>query len=214
MTDPSASGEEIDWLLSGPWATLAFLVIAAVAVLLVGNLLARARRGGRARASFDLEVARMESLPVTPSDQVAAGPAHVEGVVASSTGSLGGPLGRPRIYQNRAGSDRKTAVGTELFLVRDARGQVAIENIEEGRVLAPVESGGPHDVVALYIGDRVQVLGVFETDVRGDPETPHLRVYGSFGSKGQVQVKVLERPKPPADADNESTGDDPPGDKP
>lgn len=204
--------EDITWLLSGPWGTLALLIVLAVVVLMAGNMMTKMRGTGRARAGFDLEVARMENLTPTPIAQLSAGPAHAVGVISSTTGSLGGPPERARVYMNRAGSDRSTAVGSELIVVEDESGKVAVEELESARVLAPREDAGPHEVIALYVGDRVQLLGHFKAEVHGEEESPTERVYGMFGVDGQVQVKVLERapspePKEPSSED-ESPADE------
>lgn len=191
------ASEDITWLLSGPWGTLAVLIVLAVVVLMAGNMMTKMRGRGRARAGFDLEVARMENLTPTPIAELVSGPAHAVGVVSSTTGSLGGPPERARVYMNRAGSDRSTAVGSELIVVEDESGKVAVEDLESARVLAPREDAGPHEVISLYVGDRVQLLGRFKAEVHGEEESPEQRVYGMFGVDGQVQVKVLERaPKP------------------
>lgn len=192
------AGDELGWLMTSDWSSLAILVMVAVAVLLVGGMLSRgaeARRSARRRRSdFDLEVARMESLPVTATRELVAGPAHVVGTVHSSVGALGGPPERACVYRNRAGSDRSTAVGSSLIVIDDGAGRVSVESLEQARVLAPKQSSdGPHETISLHIGDHVQVLGEFAPEVSGDGD-PATRVYGSFGTAGAVQLKVVERP--------------------
>lgn len=200
----AADGDELSWLFDSSWTTLAMLVMVAVTVLLVGGMLSRnaeqRRAKGRRNADFDLEVAKMERLGRTDIASLAAGPAHVEGIVHSSVGVLGGEPGHECVYRNRAGSDRSTAVGSELIVVADASGRVAVEQLEKARVLAPRRADGPHETISLHVGDRVQVLGVFSPEVSGEGD-PSTRVYGSFGTDGAVQVKVLpalDRAAPPA----------------
>lgn len=198
LAPPHAEGEELGWLFTSQWSTLAVLVMIAVTVLLVGGMLSRNANRRRARArsgpSFDLEVARMETLPVTPAAELIEGPAHLTGVIHSSAGVLGGAPGRECVYRNRAGGDRSTAVGSELIVVADRTGRVAVENLEQARVLAPKRDAGPHETISLHVGDSVQVLGVFAPDP-SDDDDPSERVYGSFGSLGAVQLKVLVPPR-------------------
>lgn len=205
LAPPPAEGEELGWLFTSQWSTLAVLVMIAVAVLLVGGMLSRnaSRRRARSRpgASFDLDVARMDSLPVTPARELAEGPAHVTGVIHSSVGVLGGAPGRECVYRNRAGGDRSTAVGSELIVVADASGRVAVENLEQARVLAPKRETGAHETISLHVGDPVQVLGVFTPDPSDHDDDPSQRVYGSFGSAGAVQLKVLSAARSTASPD-------------
>ncbi len=210
---PEATEEDITWLLSGPWGTLALLIVLAVVVLMAGSMMSKYRGKGRSRVGFDLDVAKMENLPPTPIAELVAGPAHAVGTISSTTGSLGGPPERARVYMNRAGSDRSTAVGSELIVVQDDSGKVAVEELESARVLAPREEAGAHEAISLYVGDRVQVLGQFKPEVHGEDESPAERVYGIFGADGQVQIKALERaPVPEPDEPTGDSTDDTPGD--
>jgi len=194
----AAAGDDLGWLFTSQWSTLAVLVTLAVAVLAVGGMMSRNadRRRARSRkaAGFDLDVARMDALPPTPIRELTRGAAHVTGTVHSSVGVLGGAPGRECVYRNRAGGDRSTAVGSELIVVADETGRVAVEQLEQARVLAPKHDDGRHETISLHIGDRVQVLGTFEPDPSEDDD-PAARVYGSFGSAGAVQVKVLSPPR-------------------
>lgn len=189
-------GDEIDWLLSAPWASLALIMLLAVVVLFAGNILSKSKRrrsAANARPNFDLDVARMESLPAANPAEAKSGAAHFEGVLVSSVGSLGGSPERATVYQNRAGASRSAAVASELVVVQCEGGRISIENLEEARVLAPKQDMGPHKVIRLNLGDRVQILGHFTREVSGDDSDPTQRVYGALGQSGQAQVRVLER---------------------
>jgi hypothetical protein len=207
------NGGELDWLQHGPWATLAVLIAAAVAVLMAGNLVTRRRprRGStRPRGDFDLDVARMQDLPVTAIAEAKAGPVHLEAVLVSSTGSLGGAPGRECVWRNRHAGSRSTAVGSELVIAQDASGQVGVERLEQARVLAPKDPGGArHEFASLYLGDRVQLLGRFRRERYGDDLDPDRRVYGMLGVDSDVQIKLLERPAP----DSPPTKDPSPGEE-
>ncbi|GEM_PF-1541101 len=189
---------EIDWLLQAPWAKVALLTTLAVGVLALTNMVMKRRqggRGGRPRPGFDLRVARLESLPSRPISAAQGGPVHLEGVLARGEGGMGeGPFAC--VYHNRHGSGRATAIAAELVLLRDASGLVGLDGIEAARVIAPREDEGPHDTISLYLGDRVQVLGdlaMFESarEVGGQ------RLVGLMGSLGQIQIRVLDRARPP-----------------
>ena len=194
------SGGEIDWILDGPWAKLALLITVAIAVLTMSNLLMKRRNaagGGRIRGDFDLEVAKMEQLPITPIAQAKAGPVRLEAVLVSTQGSLGGKPGRECVWRNRYGGARSTAVASELVMARDSSGQVGIEDLEGARVLAPKdEGGGKHEFASLYLGDRVELLGYLRAEHHGDAEAASERVYGMMGVDSQVQVRMLERATP------------------
>ena len=191
-----AKSDEIDWLLAAPWASLALVILLAVIVLFAGNILSKGKKrrsAANARPNFDLDVARMESLPAADPSKARDGPVHFEGTVVSSVGLLGGAPERATVYQNRAGASRNAAVASELVVVQCEGGRVAIENLEQARVLAPKEDMGPHKVIRLNLGDKVQLLGHFTREVSGDDDDATQRVYGSLGQSGQAQVRVLHR---------------------
>ncbi len=193
----STVGEEINWLFSAPWGKIFMYGIAAVAVIFLGNLVSnrksRATSGRMAKLDFDIEIARLESLPVQPIGAAKTGKVHFEAIILSATGTLGSKHGKPRIWHNRAGSGRNTAVGVELAVLGDATGQVGVENLETARVIAPRDSSSPHDTVSLYVGDRVQALGIFTADAHGDDPDPSKNIYGMIGSNSQLQLRVLRR---------------------
>lgn len=207
-----AAGDEIDWMFAGPWGTLLVLFAVAAGVLLLSRRMTTKRRrgdGGRKRPDFDLDTARLESLPVSPIAEAVAGPVHLEGVLESSTQSFG--KGRPCVWLNRAGQGRDTAIAAELVMLADATGKAGLENLEGARVIAPREPGATgHDAVALYLGDRVQVLGQFRPEAHGADEAATERVYGLLGSDAPMQVRVLTRAEPSSKTpdDAPTSGDD------
>ncbi|TPV95856.1 MAG: hypothetical protein B7733_07775 [Myxococcales bacterium FL481] len=199
-------------MFDGPWGALLVLFAAAVAVLTVSRRMASGRKregSGRKQPKFDLDTARLESLPVSRIADAEAGSIHLEGVLESSTQSFG--QGRPCVWLNRAGQSSDTAIAAELVILADDTGQVGLENLERARVIAPREPGtAGHDSVALYLGDRVQVLGQFRPE-RYDPSSEdERRVYGLLGSDAPMQIRVLTRAEAPSQTpgDAAASGDD------
>jgi len=171
-----------------------FLALLAIVVLWLGR---RAQNDDpsrpRRRAPIDLDVARMESLPASTIATARPGPCHVEGIIHSAHGGLGGAPGRECVYRNLASGDRATAVAAELVLVADDSGRCALENLDRARVIAPKEGPPSRQFIALHVGDRVQVLGRFTAEHVGEDADATTHVYGSFGSDGYCQVRLLER---------------------
>jgi hypothetical protein len=218
--DPSGSGEDPFSMFAG-WETGQLLVLAAlvpVAVLVFwfgsrqfsrtrGGLRPRGRpffgdagRGGH-DTGWRATVARLEELPPTPIAKAAAGPVRIEGTITSASGNLGGPPEREAVWRNRAGARPDSAVGAEVIVVADPSGRCGVENLEQARVIAPAESHGLHrESVSLYLGDRVEVVGHFEPEPKGDDADPTRLVYGTIGSQGRVQVRLVSRPTDPDDA--------------
>jgi hypothetical protein len=166
--------DDVDWLLDGPWGKVAMLLLGAGVVMLVANLLMRNSRRKRnlGQPDFDLRVSKLEQLPVTPIAQAVRGEVHLEGVLELGDGAL----------------------AAELTLLCDETGVVAISSLESARVIAPKQDSGANEIIALYLGDRVEVVGemsTFET-----PQTAGGReLRGMLGSLGQIQVRVLSRPE-------------------
>ena len=196
--------EELGWLSNAPWAKVGLIITVAVFVLTLGGAMAK-RTPGRLRVAtqgkrdFDLTVAKLESLAVSPIAVASSGPVHFEGVIASANETLGGPAARARVYHNRKGASRQAAVAAQLVLLRDDSGQAALEGLESARVIAasdPKADGRAQapDTISLHIGDRVQVLGYFRAEMHGDDEQAAERVFGVLGEDGQIQVRLLERP--------------------
>ena len=205
--EPEAEQDGINWLLDAPWAKVALLVTLAVGVMVLANARMKARKGGggRRKPDFDLHVAKLEQLPVSTIAAAKAGSIHVVGRLAKGEGALGtGP--RACVYQNRAKSSRATAIAAELILLDDDTALVGLEQLEDARVIAPKEDRGAHDTIALYLGDRVEVVG----ELMLFPEPHDLggrSMRGMLGSLGQIQVRVIERPEP--DDAPDSTPDTP-----
>jgi hypothetical protein len=193
--------DEIGWLTNAPWAKLALLLTIAVIVMFVANIFMQARRnrvGGRHKPDFDLRVAKLEALPVTPIGAAKSGAVHLVGTLRNVAGALGSGE-HACVFQNRAGSSRSTAIATELVLLTDESGTVGIEQLEGARVIAPREEHGPHETIALYLGDRVEVVG--ELLLFDSPETVNDEpLRGLLGSLGQIQVRLIERPRAGVDS--------------
>jgi hypothetical protein len=186
--------EDVDWLLDGPWGKVAILLLGAAAVMLVANVLTRnaKRRRKLAQPDFDLRVAKLEQLRITPIAKAVRGEVHLEGVLELGDGALGTGA-HACVYQNRAKSSRATAIAAELTLLRDETGVVAISSLEGARVIAPKQDSGANEIIALYLGDRVEVVG--ELSTFDTPQTAGGReLHGMLGSLGQIQVRVISRP--------------------
>lgn len=198
---------------SGQLVWLAILVPVAVLVFSVGSRRVRAQLGGRAILprgrtrwvpgherrddEWRTALARLESRPPTPIAAAQTGLVRIQGVITSSTGNLGGVPGRECVWRNRAGAGPSTAVATELLFVADESGRCGVEELEQARVVAPVDKLGAHyESTSLHVGDRVEVLGRFEREVLGEDEDPTRLVYGTLGGDGRLDVRVLERPEP------------------
>jgi hypothetical protein len=201
---PDESADEVDWLVDGPWGKVALLMLGAGAVMLVANLLMRnsKRKRNLAKPDFDLRVAKLEQLPVTTIAAAKHGEIHVEGVLELGESALGNGV-HACVYQNRYRASRTTAIASELTLRSDATCVVGIASLEEARVIAPKEDNGAHEIIALYLGDRVEVVGemlTFET-----PQTAGGReLRGMLGSLGQIQIRVIERPEHSVHANHSS----------
>ena len=213
-----ASTEDLGWLGDAPWAKVGLVITVAVFVLTIGGAMAKRKPRGsgvnfRGKRDFDLQVAKLESLAVSPIASATSGPVHLEGVLSSANETLGGPPQSARIYHNRKGASRKAAVAAELVLLRDDSGQASIEQLELARVIAatdPKADGRSQaaDTISLHIGDRVQVLGYFRAELHGDDDLAAERVFGVLGDDGQIQVRLLERPAPDAEAESENAETD------
>jgi hypothetical protein len=201
---------------SGQLLWLAILVPVAVLVFSVGSrrvrsqlrpsaLLPRGRdrsvTGGHRRdEAWRTAVERLEARPPTPIASAQSGLVRVQGVITGATGNLGGAPGRECVWRNRAGAGPKTAVAAELSFIADDSGRCGLEELEQARVVAPVDKVGAHyESTSLYVGDRIEVVGRFEREVLGEHEDPTRLVYGTLGGDGRLDIHVLERPAPEAE---------------
>jgi hypothetical protein len=163
--------------------------------LVLTNTLMRKKKGRRGlrKPDFDLRVAKLEALPVSPIGEAKTGPVHLTGTLRKGDGALG-TGDRACVFQNRAGSSRATAIAAELVLLDDQTGVVGLEQLDGARVIAPKEDHGPHDTIALYLGDEVEVVG--ELMLFDKPQTAGGEpLRGMLGSLGQIQVRVCSRPR-------------------
>jgi hypothetical protein len=186
--------DDVDWLVDGPWGKVALLLLGAAVVMLVANLLMRnsKRRRNLMQPDFNLRIAKLEQLPTTTIAAAKRGEIHLEGVLERGDAALGTGA-HACVYQNRAKASRATAIAAEVTLLNDGTGIVGITSLESARVIAPKEDDGPHDIIALYLGDRVEVVGellTFENPVTAGGR----ELRGMLGSLGPIQVRVLERP--------------------
>jgi hypothetical protein len=202
---PEPPPDDVDWLLDGPWAKVAILLLVAGVVMVAANLLTRnsKRKRDLARPDFNLQVTKLEQLPISSIAAAARGDVHLEGVLELGDGALGTGA-HACVYQNRYKASRATAIAAELTLLDDGTGVVGITSLEEARVIAPKESSGAHDTIALYLGDRVEVVGemlTFETPMTAGGR----ELRGMLGSLGPIQVRVIARPDPSLHARHSSS---------
>lgn len=155
------------------------------------------RSSARARDRAWVEaVARLEASPPTPIALAQGGPVRFVGVLTAASGSLGGPPARACVWRNRAGARAESAVAAEVLVLADETGRVGIENAESAHVIAPSDSHGiHHENVSLYLGDRIEVLGMFAPEKTGEHDDPKELVYGTLGARGSVEIRLVERPR-------------------
>lgn len=217
--EPAGSGGDDPFSMFSGWESgqllwLAILVPVAVLVFSVGSRRVKAQlrpsswsrdRGAPGRGyprdeAWRVTVERLEARAATAVAQAKDGPVRIEGVITRSMGNLGGVAGRECVWRNRAGAGPQTAVASELLIVSDHSGCCGVESLEQARVFAPVDKVGAHyESTSLYIGDRIEIIGSFTREAVGEPEDPTQVVYGTLGSDGRVDIRVLERPSPPAE---------------
>lgn len=207
--------DELGWLLQSGWLPLLLAVPVALSLLVIGRVMQQRAlelgksprvRGRSGSQHFDLEIAKLEHAPRSPIAEAKPGRpgVHVEGLLHSAHGTLGGCAGRECVWHNMVGAATDAAIASDLVLVADDSGRAAIESLNLARVIAPREAGsGPRarETLSLYIGDRVQILGPFTPGLgaelpQNDPDTSSdgTRVWGRFGADGAgLQVRVLER---------------------
>lgn len=192
--------DELGWMTQVNWTIPLIGICAALAVLWLGRKLSQGGRIGRSSKqggrdlNFDLEVAQLESRPPVEIASAKSGLVHLRGVLRSAQGSLGGPEDRARVWYNQQGAPRDAAVGVELCLMGDETGQVALEDLSQARVIAPIQGEEPR-YRTLQLGDKVEVLGELVAErMRKDGEDSAEQVYGVIGRGRGFQVRVLDRP--------------------
>lgn len=205
LAESAGGGFDLGWLLYG-----AGIIAGGILVAWYGTRRSRAawgdmrpggrrdtRRGAAADTRWLTEVARLERKDPTPIAQATQGPVRVVGTVVRASGSLGGPPERACVYRNRPGAAPELAVAAEVLVVADDSGRCGVENLEGARVSAPTERHSlHHESVSVCVGDRVEVLGTFSPD-RTDGDDPAATVYGTIGTDGPLELRVVERPQPP-----------------
>ena len=160
-------------------------------------------------------IRRLEDRPPTPIAEADEGPVRIEGTIVSASGNLGGRPGRECVWRNRAGARPQSAVGAELVMIADETGRCGAEGVEGAFVIAPTDKHGlHHENVSLYIGDRVEAIGMFTSDRVDDPDNPSETVYGTLTARPELRVRVIERPpfeeedeadQPAAEAESEAS---------
>ncbi|MCH9687985.1 MAG: hypothetical protein K0V04_41530 [Deltaproteobacteria bacterium] len=212
---------------TGQLVWLAILVPIAVMVFFVGSRRYRSQLGagsitprgrdrfvpggrGRRDAAWRATVERLEARPPATIAEASDGPLRVEGELVWASGNLGGAPGRECVWRNRAGAGPQTAVAADLVIVADASGRCGVEQLEGARVTAPVDKAGAHyESTSLHVGDRVEVIAMFEREVVGEHEDPAQLVYGTLGADGRVSIRVIERPPPAAASPDDAQSDAP-----
>ncbi|MCA9689219.1 MAG: hypothetical protein KC636_06390 [Myxococcales bacterium] len=170
--------------------------------------------GGELDAEFTgiVERATRRQL-ITPIAQAQAAPVMIRGTLVNADGNLGGAPGRECVWRNRAHARRDAAIGSEMVVIADGSGRAILENLERAQVIAPAEQvSAHHESVSLYLGDEVEVIGVFAPERHGEDAEPSAQVYGTLGADGRLHVRLHARPRPPAS--QEDAGESPPESSP
>ncbi|MBX7081765.1 MAG: hypothetical protein K1X88_21355 [Nannocystaceae bacterium] len=212
------------------------LVLGAVAIAVVWISRRRAassgRSSGRGRGRPDWAdpawramVKHLQELPPVPLAKAGDEVVRVVATLTSAPAHLGGPPERACVWSNLHGQGADSAIAVELVFVADASGHAAVEGLEHARVIAPMESApGKHAHepqrrrVALYLGDEVEIVARFVPDPPRAGGVATELVYGTLGSRGPLEIRVLQRPAPPeapappADATAPVAADAPDGD--
>jgi hypothetical protein len=198
------------------------LLLAAIAVMVVWVSRRAGKRGGKSRGKKRPDWAdpqwraTVESLRESPTPIASAKPGNVCVIATLSNAplALGGPPERACVWRNTMGSDASTAIAAELVFVADDSGRAAVEHLEHARVIAPPESAPGRGterarrVAALYIGDKVEIIGRFDIDKAGDDPDPRKLVYGTLGADGPLEIRVIERPDRPEPPASEPPADE------
>jgi hypothetical protein len=210
--------------LDPSWFLLALLIPVAVVVFWFGNRLFKRDLGpdamepkgrgfrqwpSRGDPDWMATVTRLEARPATKIAEAGEGPVRFEATLASCMEPLGGRSGRESVWRNRVGGRPGSAIAADLVVIADATGRCGIENLDRARVITPVEKHSlHHESMSLYLGDRIEVMGYFTPEKVGEHEDPAMLVYGTLGSSGGLEIRVIERQE-----DDESRGDEDRGDE-
>lgn len=160
------------------------------------------RRPGWADPEWRAKVEAMRAAPTNIAD-AKAGDVCVVATLSNAPLSLGGPSERACVWRNTMGADASLAIGAELVFVADDSGRAALEHLERARVIAPPENAPgrrgnerARRIVALYLGDTVEICARFDVDKIGSDPDPRKLVYGTLGATGPIEIRVIERPAP------------------
>lgn len=227
MNAPGSDGDPFSFLF-GSGRELAYLlglVLLAVPVFWYGSRQLRQARGSQAlgprgrwstssgrrkrEAQWARTVALLEGRDPTPIAEARQGPVRIVGTLVRASGDLGGPPERACVWRNRAGARPESAVGAELVIVADESGRCGVEGLERATVVAPSDKHSlHHEHTSLYLGDELEIIGVFEPESVPEGEAPAEQVYGTLGADGALEVRLRRRPDPPA-PDPPTTSEDP-----
>jgi hypothetical protein len=183
------------------------LVCAAVLVAwLAGRQYRRSRKGSSGRrggarqgAALRRMVAALEAEPAIAIARARRGPVRVRATLESASGNLGGTPGRECVWRNRVGAPTDAAVGAELVVLADPTGRCGLVQLEKARVIAPTEKPTrDRETISLYLGDIVEVFANFEPDEASAGADNERRIYGTLGADARLEVRMIERPEPPA----------------
>lgn len=149
-------------------------------------------------------VSALEAKPPTPIASANRQTVRFEGTLTAASGNLGGAKGRECIWRNRAGARRESAVGADMVILADSTGRAGIEGVERAYVIAPTDRHTlHHENISLYLGDRVEIYGQFEPEApQPAAAEPSMLVYGTLGTRGPLEVRLIERP-PPSDSSSD-----------
>lgn len=205
------------------WFWLALLIPAALVLLWFGHRQLRDLRSSaflepKGRPALDDDdavpatwrrtLARLERHPPTPIAEAEPGPVRIRGRIVRASETFGPAGDRACLYRNRAGAPPRAAVAADAMVVADATGKCGVEGLARARVRAPTEPvRRGHGSIALYVGDEVEVFGTFDEDRIEAEGAPEQTVYGSIGSRGPIEIRVVERPHAPHHASPASTDD-------
>lgn len=140
-------------------------------------------------------VRTLERSDHTPIAEAQSGSIRIRGRLVTASGNLGGEPGRECVWRNRAGARPESAVGADLVVIADDSGKCGIEDLERAYIIAPADKHSfHHENVSLYIGDEVEVFGMFDREIVGDDPDATQNVYGTVAALDGLDVRLLHRP--------------------